>query len=124
MDSTAEGSLEGLKSLMAKTDATYIKASLMNLRTDSLATAAHHLHQAEDAVSDGLPISQIREYERRAVAALKNAKTELGAGVSDSVKQDERSSALEDVVDGGTDIVPANYRDLVSEYYKSLSEMP
>jgi hypothetical protein len=122
MDATAQGSLEGLQALMAKTEATYVKASLMNLRSDSLATAAHHLHHAEDAVSAGLPISQVREYERRAVAALKKAQTELGSGVAGSVKEEGQSEVLEDVVDGGTDVVPSNYRDLVSEYYKSLSE--
>ena len=122
LDSTAEGSLDGLQSLMAKTDAMYVKASLLNLRTDSLATAAHHFRQAEDAVSEGLPISQIREYEKKAIAALRKAKTELGSGVSDAVEQDEQAHVLDDVVDGGTDLVPASYRDLVSEYYKSLGE--
>jgi len=122
MDSTSEGSLEGLKALMAKTDAMYTKASLVGLRTDSLADAAHHIRQAEDAIAQGLPIWQVREYERKAIADYKRAKTELGSGVSDSVEQSERSDVLEDVVDGGTDIVPSNYRDLVSEYYKSLGQ--
>jgi len=122
MDATAEGSAAGLEALMAKTDATYVKASLLNLRVDSLATAAHNIRQASDAVAAGLPISQVREYERRAIGELRKAKTELASGVSDTVEQDEQPNVLEDVVDGGADLIPANYRDLVSEYYRSLNQ--
>ena len=70
---------------MARAQAMHVKASLMNLRTESLGAAAHHMRQANDAIANGLPIGQVKEYQRRAVAALQQAQTELEGGVSDSV---------------------------------------
>ncbi len=123
MDAAAPGSVEGLESLLAKTQAAHVKASLMNLRTDSLSEAAHHMRQASDAISHGLPILEVREYQRRAVASLKRAKTELDSGVVTSIDEGPAPAApLEDATDEGNDEAPPTYRDLVAEYFKSLSE--
>ena len=122
MDAAGAGSLEGLEALMARTDALYIKASLRNLRTDSLAAAAHHIRQAADAIAEGLPISQVREYQRKAAAALKQAQVELGAGVSASMADDAKALPVEDLVDSGAENVPSSYKDLVAEYFRSLNE--
>jgi len=123
VDSTAQGSMEGLEALMAKTQAIHVKASLLNLRTESLGAAAHHMHQASDAIAAGLPISQVREHQKRVIAALRRARTELSAGAAGSIGDDGiRTTVLEDVVEGGTDNAPANYRELVAEYFRSLSE--
>jgi len=123
MDAAAPGSVEGLESLLAKTQAAHVKASLMNLRTDSLSEAAHHMRQASDAISHGLPILEVREYQRRAVASLKRAKTELDSGVVTSIDEGPAPAApIEDATDEGNDEAPPTYRDLVAEYFKSLSE--
>jgi len=122
MDSTAAGSVEGLKYLMAKTEAMHVKASLMNIRTESLGIAAHHASQALDAIAKGLPIGQVKEYQRRAVAALKQAQTELREGVGGSLDSGQNATPLEDVVEGSTDSAPAEYRGLVAEYFRSLNE--
>ena len=54
MDSNEEGSWEGMAALMAKqVDAIYAKASMKNVRVDSLQEAAHHLRQSGDAIARG-----------------------------------------------------------------------
>jgi hypothetical protein len=123
MDSTEAGSEEGMQQLMAaRTQALYVKASLLNLRTDSLQSAAHHMWQAADAVARGYPIQQVKEQRRQALAAMKKARTELTAGTIDVLEQRVAVSPLDDSMAANTDQAPAQYRDLVAEYYKSLSE--
>ena len=122
MDSTAQGSIKGLESLMAKTQALHIKASLLNLRTESLAVAAHHMRQIDDAIARGVPIHAIREHQRRTIAALKKAETELSGAMAGRLS-DTAGVVLDDAVAGATDEAPAEYHELVAEYFKSLSEI-
>jgi len=123
MDSTEAGSMEGLEALMAQqADAMYTKASLKNVRADSLKDAAHHLRQAADAIANGQPIEQIKEHRHRAVVALKRAKTQLEAGPSATLTDAHASALLDGVVSGGPDEAPSRYRDLVADYYKKLNE--
>ena len=94
----------------------------MNIRTESLGIAAHHAWQAQDAIAKGLPISEIKEYKRRAVAALKDALTELREGIGGTIEGDKKGSPLENVVEGGSDNAPPEYKNLVAEYFKALNE--
>lgn len=121
MDAAAPGAKHGLDALMAKADAAAAKASMMNLRTESLVAAAHHIHQANDAAHAGLPVSQIRAHQKRAVVALRRARTELSSGFAQSIDDSGAAAPLEDVVGSGVDSVPADYRDLVAEYFRSLA---
>ncbi len=123
MDSTEEGSLDGMEALMAKqVDAMYTKASLKNVRADSLKNAAHHLRQAADAVAKGGSIEQIKEHRNQAVVALKRARTQLRSGPSDALSDGRSSALLDDVLAAGPDEAPPRYRDLVADYYKKLNE--
>jgi hypothetical protein len=123
MDSTEEGSLDGMEALMARqVDAMYTKASLKNVRADSLKNAAHHLRQAADAVARGGSIEQIREHRKQAAVALKRAKTQLRSGPSDALSDGRSSALLDDVLAAGPDEAPPRYRDLVADYYKKLNE--
>ncbi|OGV64782.1 MAG: hypothetical protein A2283_03950 [Lentisphaerae bacterium RIFOXYA12_FULL_48_11] len=122
MDSTAQGSMEGLKSLMEKTEAMHVKASLMNLRTTEIGSAMHHIRQADDAINRGMPISEVKELLKRTTSDLKRASTDLSADVADSIDSGATVSKLDDVVEGGTDLAPKAYKDLVAEYYKALTE--
>ena len=115
--------MAGLEALMARqTDAMYAKASLKNVRADSLKDAAHHLRQAADAIANGQPIEQIKEFRKRAVVALRRAKTELEANPSAMLSNGQSSALLDDVIEGGSDEAPPRYRDLVAVYYKKLNE--
>jgi hypothetical protein len=122
MDSNEAGSMEGLDSLMAdKADTLFAKASMQNVRADSLKDAAHHLRQASDAVAGG-NIAQLKEHRKMAMAALKKAKAQINAAATGSFSIDKKTSLLDDVVDGGPELAPAKYRALVSEYYKALND--
>jgi hypothetical protein len=121
MDAPAAGNQTGLQALMAKSETLRVKTAAMNLRTESLSRAAHHIRQANDAVASGLPIRQVWEYERRAVAALKEAKTDLASRSFSALDAGDQGAPLQDAVEGATDQAPAAFRDLVSEYYKALN---
>ena len=70
MDSKEAGSQEGMDALMAKhADAIYAKASLKNVRVDSLKSAAHHLRQSADAVATGVAW-RVHDLERSMIARL------------------------------------------------------
>jgi len=121
MDSTEEGSAEGLEALMARQAETmFAKASMQNVRADSLKDAAHHLRQAADAVARG-NIAQLKEHRRLALVAMKKAKAQMDAAQTGSYTIEEVPSLLDDVVDGGAEQAPPKYRDMVAEYYKILN---
>lgn len=123
IDSSEQGSWEGMAALMAKqTDALYAKASLKNIRVDSLKQATHHLRQAEDAVANG-NIEQMKEFRQMAAVSLQQARAQLEAGPSGAIDTGSGSDILDDVVEGGSDMAPADYRDQVADYYRALNEI-
>jgi hypothetical protein len=121
MDSKEAGSNDGMAALMARqADTLYAKASMKNVRVDSLKDAAHELHQSADAVARG-NIEQMREFRKMAVSSLNRAKAELSAGPSGAMDAKGSTGALSNVVESGPDQAPPKYRDKVSEYYKALN---
>ena len=123
MDSKEAGSWADVMERMAKkTDQSYAQASMKGLRTDSLKSAAHHIRQAADAVSKGVPIGQVAELRRKAIGALKKAKTELGEGSASTLDGGVAVSTLTDVIEAEQDLPPVKYRGLNAEYYKKLNE--
>ncbi|MBN1557477.1 MAG: hypothetical protein JW951_04955 [Lentisphaerae bacterium] len=121
MDATEAGSREGMEALMAKrADTVYARASLQNVRADSLKAAAHHLRQANDALAQGR-IEQVREHRKQALAALRRAETELTAGTAGALGG-QTAPVLDDVMAGGPEEAPPEYRERVAEYYKALHE--
>jgi len=122
MDSNEAGSWEGMASLMARqADAVFAKASMKNVRVDSLQNAAHHLRQSADAVAKG-NIRQVKEFRKLAVASLQDAQSQLAAGPAAGFAVESTPGVLGDVVDSGPDLAPQKYRDLVADYYKRLNE--
>ena len=114
---------KSLENMAKKADQAYAQASLKGLRTDSLETAAHHIRQATDAISKGVPISQVAELRRKAIGALKKAKTELGEGSAASLDGQNFISSLTDVIEADQEISPEKYRKLNASYYKMLNEV-
>ena len=122
LDSTEEGSSEGMAALMARqADAVYAQASLKNMRVDSLKDAAHHIRQSGDAIARG-EIGQSKEFRQLAVGALRKAQAELSEGPTGVVEFGRAPDMLKDAVEGGPDMAPPQFRDSVSEYYKALNE--
>ena len=122
-DAKTQGSELGFQAMLRRNaEALYAKASLMHIRTGALDDAIEEMRHAEDAMSAGR-IQQVREFQRRAVVALKRTATELGAGVmTESVDLGDLKAPVQEQVAGVADEAPANYRDLVAEYFKSLSQ--
>ncbi len=124
MDASEAGSwAETLENMSRKADQAYAQASLKGLRTDSLEAAAHHIRQAADAVSKGVPINQVAELRRRAIGMLQKAKTELGEGSAANLDGESLTSTLSDVVEAGQELAPEKYRELNADYYKKLNEV-
>ncbi len=123
MDGTeGPGTQEDLEKLMAKCENTAAKATMSGVKTQALKQAAHYMRQARDAIVQKRPLYEIEEFKKQALASLKRAETQLDARVDLTLDSDMEVISLEDVLDSGSDNAPERYRDLVAEYYKTLSE--
>jgi hypothetical protein len=121
IDSKEAGSSAGMAALMAKkADAIYAKASMKNVRVDSLKDAAHALRQSADAIAKG-NIEQVREFRKVAAGALNRAQAQLQAGPSGAMSAKGVAGPLDNVIESGPDMAPPQYRDKVAEYYKALN---
>jgi hypothetical protein len=124
-DTQAAGNDAGWQAMLRRNaDALYAKASLSHLRTGSLDEAARYMREAEVAIQKGLPIREVREFQRKAVAALKRTQAELQAGNATQIGTGASQQNTQDQMAAAADDSPPAYRDLVSEYFKSLSEAP
>ena len=75
------------------------------------------------SMATGNRIEQVREFQKRSIAALRKTQAELGAGVmAETIELDQTKAPVEEQVAGAADEAPSNYRDLVAEYFKSLSQ--
>jgi hypothetical protein len=121
-----QGSELGLQAMLKRNaQALYARSELSHVRTGSLDEAIRWMQQAEDAIAKGYPIQQVREFQRRAVTALKKSQTELGGAVMDSAAAIALAvPPIDDQLAGVRDEAPTAYRELVSEYFKSLSGAP
>ena len=81
--------------------------------------------EAEDALRNGGPIQQIRELQHRAAGALKKAHTDFGPQyAAEPLAIQSTGPSLGDQVAGTAEDAPANYREMVADYFKSLSQAP
>ncbi len=122
-DANLPGSPLGMQAQLRRhAEALYARASLLHIRTGSLDEVVRALRDAEDAVRDGRPIQQIRELQKRVTAALQQAQADLANGFSDTtLPPAPLPSAAAEQIAGVPDEAPPQYRDLVAEYFKSLS---
>ena len=56
-----------------------------------------------------------------ALAAMQRAQAQLDAASTGSFSMQQNPSFIDDVVDGGPELAPPKYRELVAEYYKLLN---
>lgn len=121
---TAARSELGLQAMLRRSaEALYAKASMAHVRTGSLDEAVRAMQQAEDALRRGAPIREIREFQRRAVAALAKTQADIGSGVYLPVPAAATGAPLMGADEAApADAAPPAYRDLVAEYFRSLSE--
>jgi hypothetical protein len=121
-DAATAGSPLGMQALLRRNaEQVYARATLLHVRTGSMDEAILYMRRAEEAMAEGRPIQQVREFQNLAAAALKRARAELGGGFVDQGETAERG-LVDDPLASSPDEAPSNYRDLVSEYFKSLSK--
>lgn len=115
----------GLQAMLRRNaEALYAKASMAHIRTGNLDEAVRAMKQAEDALRNGASIREVREYQRRAAAALAQTQGDLGPGVFTPVMVADAGMPVIDAQEASTaEDAPPAYRDLVSEYFRSLSEV-
>lgn len=120
---TAEGSAEGMQAMLRRaTEELYAKASSMHVRTGAVDEAILEMRRAEDAIRDGRSMQQIAEHQRRAAAALRRSQVELsGAATAMPGSQQRQVVADDSRFSGSIEEAPSAYRDMVSEYYRSLA---
>ncbi len=111
----------GYQDMLAhRAEALHAKASLAHLRTGRLGSAIRHMRQAEDALNGGLPIRQVQEFQRRALADLHEAQVNLDAGLSSVKLGTNTHESTPAGISAAADDAPAGYRDMVSDYFKAL----
>lgn len=124
-DTDAKGNDAGWQAMLRRNaDALFAKASLSHLRTGSLDEAARYMRDAEVAIQKGLPIREVREFQRKAVGALQRTQAELQAGGATQVPTGRGAQNQDEQLASAADDSPPAYRDLNSEYFKALSEAP
>lgn len=121
-----QGSELGLQAMLRRNaQALYARSELAHVRSGSLDEAVRHMRLAEDAIEKGYPIGQVREFQRRAVTALQKTRTELNAPLAGQIDDESRSNVeIDDQLAGARDEAPAEYRQLVADYFKSLGAGP
>lgn len=125
-DSDLPGSDLGLQVMLRRNaEALYARASMLHIRTGSLDEVVRALREAEEAMRDRRPIQQVRELQRRAAAALQKAQADLSSGFHEAAIPGATTTPVPpEQLAGVPDEAPAQYRDLVAEYFKSLSAAP
>jgi hypothetical protein len=124
---TAASSDLGLQAqLRREAEQLYAKASLAHVRIGSMNDVVRFMRQAEASIAEGRPQREIAEHRRLAVQALKRTRAEIEGGAWSMPIGDGgvRPALPEGAVAGGVDAAPAEYRALVAEYFKALSEEP
>lgn len=118
---TGQGSMAGLQAMLRRNaEALYAKASLLHIRTGSLDEAVEFMRLAEDGMKKNFNIREVQEYQRRAIAALRKTQMELG-GQAEDIGDGNAAEVAPAQIAGGAEEAPARYKDLVSEYFKSLT---
>jgi tetratricopeptide (TPR) repeat protein len=123
---TAQPSDLGQQAMLRRNAETlYARATMSHLRTGRLDEAIRHMRQAEEALAGGLPIRQVREFQRRAAAALRATQADLDAGPAGAaLGTSAGATAPDETVASTPDEAPAEYRELVSDYFRSLRGAP
>lgn len=124
-DAQERGSELGLQAqLRQRAEELYAKASMNHVRTGDLDEAVLNMRRAEEALRKGYPIRQVREWQRRAGAALRKTQAELDGTTlaGDSILLEEQPAGLDPAFASSPDDAPPEYRDLVGEYFKSLGD--
>lgn len=108
------------KALRQETEALYAKARMLYLKTGKLGLAARDLRSVEDGIPD---IQSFESIPQKVLRRLSDSRAEIAANAA--LPLPAESAALgggADVQDVDLSDVDAEYRHLIGDYYRSLSE--
>ncbi len=106
-------------------DTVYAKAQLSGLKIPpGFNSARENMKRAAEAGRAGL-IAQMREFQDRAIQDLVKSQTSLDAGFSEETMGAELGAyrSPDAAVASNPDEAPAEYRELVSDYFKAIGEL-
>jgi len=111
--------------LTRNAEAVYAQAQLNNLRTYDLKKYIQFSKQIEILQKQHASPKLIEELHKRARQALSSTYTSLENGISssDMGAAANAESAIEAATASSPDEAPAEYRDMVSDYFKAIGEM-
>jgi hypothetical protein len=110
--------------LTRNAEAVYGEAQLNNLRTYDLKKYIEFSKQLDILQKQHASPAMIAELHKRAVKALSTTYTSLESGVSSSdMGATSNTEAGDSAVAASPDEAPAEYREMVSDYFKAIGEM-
>ena len=110
--------------LTRNAEAVYAQAQLNNLRTYDLKKYIAFSKQIDILQKQNASPKEIAELHKKAVRALSTTYTSLESGVSSSdMGATSNTEAGDETVAASPDEAPAEYRDMVSDYFKAIGEM-
>ncbi len=110
--------------LTRNAEAIYAQAQLNNLRTYDLKKYIAFSKQLESLQKQNASPAMIAELHKKALQALSTTYTSLENGISNSdMGASGNTGADDEAVAASPDEAPAEYRELVSDYFKAIGEM-
>lgn len=121
----ADESPESTRAMLTRNaEAVYAQAQLNNLRTYDLKKYIQFSRQIEQLKRQNASPALIAELHKRAIQALSTTYTSLENGISSLDMGALSGGEADDTgVAASPDEAPAEYRDMVSDYFKALGEM-
>ncbi len=110
--------------LTRNAEAVYAQAQLNNLRTYDLKKYIAFSKQIELLQKQNASPAMIAELHKKALQALSSTYTSLENGISNAdMGAVSNTENAEDAIAASPDEAPAEYRDMVSDYFKAIGEM-
>ena len=110
--------------LTRNAEAVYAQAQLNNLRTYDLKKYIAFSKQIEVMQKQNASPAMIAELHKKALQALSSTYTSLENGISNAdMGAVSNTESAEDAIAASPDEAPAEYRDMVSDYFKAIGEM-
>lgn len=121
---TADSAESTRAQLTRNAEAVYAQAQLNNLRTYDLKKYIQFSKQIDLLQKQNASPALIAEYHKKALQALTTTFTALESGISSAdMGATSNSEEGNEAVAASPDEAPAEYREMVSDYFKALGEM-
>ena len=107
--------------LAEKTSKTSAQASLLYLKTNGLADVAHLMEESQVALKEGR-VQDFKSLHQQIVGRLNRVKGGIDTGNVTTMGGGETAQGDKQLLGGDEGQAPAQYKDAVADYYRSLAE--